>query len=171
MRLHNPANPEDLQRHLAAWRNQGLLHVLSVAALNMPDLSDWFPNDTPDRNKDVDAGSLYECLRALHKTPRDYGRTIGDFIATQDPSAPTAQAIAATLDRLAVLMSVKSNASLEPDHDLKVSLAAFPHLESLELQDSWTRLKPALVRSLPPTALLVDPAYARKRVKQARGTW
>ncbi len=171
MRLHSPATLEELHHNLGTWRNQGLLHVLSVAALNMPDLADWFPVDTPSQDKDEEACSLHECLRAFSKAPRDYARTISDFIATQDPATPTAQAIAATLDRLAILMSVKSNAPLEPDHDLQAALSAFPHLESLEPQDAWTRIKPALVRSLPPSLLLVDPACARKRVKQAKGTW
>lgn len=171
MRLHGPADLDALHRQLDAWRNQGLLHVLSVAAQHMPDLSDWFPTDTPDHNRDEDARSLRLCIAALGKTPRDYARTISDFIATQDPSTPTAQHIAGTLDRLAILMSVKSDAPLEPDHDLRAALRVFPHLESLEPQDAWARIKPALVRSLPPTALRVDPVCARKRVKHARGTW
>ena len=171
MRLHSPATPEDLQRHLSTWRHQGLVHVLSVAGLNMPDLADWFPVDTPSNDKDGGVSSLHECLRALSKAPRDYARTISDFIATQDPAAPTAQAIAATLDRLAILMSVKSNAHREPNHDLRAALLAFPHLESLEPQDAWARIKPALVRSLPPSLLRVDPACARKRVKHIKGTW
>lgn len=171
MRLHGPATLDELHRQLAAWRNQGLLHVLSVAAQHMPALSDWFPQDAPDHNKDVSACSLHECLRALHKDPRDYSRTIRDFILTQDPATPTAQAIAAVLDKLAVLMSVKSDAPLEPDHDLGAALAAFPHLESLEPQDAWTRIKPALVRSLPPSVMRVDPVCAKKRVRQAKGTW
>jgi hypothetical protein len=169
MRLHNPSTLEELHHNLGTWRNQGLLHVLSVAALNMPDLADWWP--VLDKNKDTDACSLHECLRALHTAPRDYSRTIRDFILTQDPATPTAQAIAATLDRLAILMSVKSNAAQEPDHDLEAALRAFPHLESLEPQDVWTRIKPALVRSLPPSVLRVDPVCAKKRAKQVKGTW
>ena len=171
LRLHSPADLDTLHHQLAAWRNQGLLHVLSVAAQHMPELSDWFPVDTPSQDKDEEACSLHECLRALSKAPRDYARIISDFIATQDPDTPTAQAIAATLDRLAILMSVKSNAHREPNHDLMAALLAFPHLESLEPQDAWARIKPALVRSLPPSLLRVDPACARKRVKHIKGTW
>jgi hypothetical protein len=172
MRLHSPATLADLHNHLKSWRNQGLLHVLSVAALNMPELSDWFPPDMCSLHDDnKDACSLHECLRALSKTPRDHARIIGDFIATQDPASPTSQHIALTLDRLAILMSVKSDASLESDHDLGAALQHFPHLESLEPQDVWTRIKPALVRSLPPSVLRVDPVCAKKRAKQVKGTW
>jgi hypothetical protein len=171
MRLHSPATPEDLRRHLATWRHQGLLHVLSVAALNMPDLADWFPVDTPSPDKIEEACSLHECLAALHKTPGDYARTIQDFIATQDPASATAQHIASTLDRLAVLMSVKSNASDEPGHDLAAALQALPRLDSLEPQDVWARIRPALELALPPSLLQLDPACAKKRVKHAQGTW
>jgi hypothetical protein len=172
MRLHSPANPEDLRRQLATWRHQGLVHVLSVAALNMPDLADWFPVDTPDRSTDEDARSLHHLLEQCKADPGKYESDIGLFIAALgDQKSPTAQAIATTLDRLAVLMSVKSNASDEPGHDLASCLQAFPRLDSLEPQDVWTRIKPALELALPPTLLQLDPACAKKRVKHAKGTW
>jgi hypothetical protein len=135
----------------------------------MPTLADWFP---PSENRDEDgAVSLLLALQALRAHPRDYARTIADFIDTQDPATPTAQAIATTLDRLAVLMSVRSDAATEPEHHLAPLLAAFPCLDALEPHDLWRRLKSALVRSLPPSLLRVDPACARKRVRQAPGTW
>lgn len=168
LRLHDPPDPEALQRLLGTWRNQGLIHVLSVAALHMPSLEDWFP---ACENTDKEARSLLLTLEALRAHPRDYARTIADFIDTQDPATPTAQAIATTLDRLAVLMSVRSDAATEPEHHLAPLLAAFPCLDALEPHDLWHRLKSALVRSLPPSLLRVDPACARKRVKQAPGTW
>ena len=171
MRLHSPATPEDLQRHLSTWRHQGLVHVLSVAGLNMPDLADWFPVDTPSNDKDGGGSSLHECLRALSKAPRDYARTISDFIATQDPASPAHQHIATTLDRLAILMSVRSNSSDEAGHDLASSLQAFPRLDCLEPQDVWISIKPALEAALPPSVLRLDPACAKKRVKHAKGSW
>lgn len=171
MRLHAPPTPQTLLLMLGSWRNQGLLHVLHVAALNMPTLQDWFPVDTPDTDKNVDAFSLLLCLETLNQRPREYAHALESFIATQDPDSPTAQAIASTLDRLAILMGVKSNACEEPDHDLPSSLAAFPHLDSLEPQDVWARIKPVLIRSCPPSLLRPDPSYAKKRVKQAKGTW
>ena len=171
MRLHDPATLEDLQAKLKTWRSQGLLHVLSVAALNMPTLAHWFPVDTPNPDKDMCACSLVYCLESLHTTPANYAHTIESFIDTQDPASPTAQAIAATIDRLAVLMGVKSNAELE--HDLSVSLAGFPQLDTIDIPDAWVLLKPALEQALPPSCLRVDPAWASKRAKLAvhKGTW
>lgn len=168
MRLHDPPDLAGLKQHLATWRNQGLLHVLSLAAMHMPDLADWFH---PPLDKDEEAHSLVLTLEALRMQPRDYAQTISDFIATQDPATPTAQAIATTLDRLAILMSVKSDADVEPQHDLAQALAAFPCLDALEPHDLWCRLQTDLVRSLPPSLLRVDPVCAKKRVRQARGTW
>jgi hypothetical protein len=171
MRLHSPPTPEALAAQLASWRNQGLLHVLHVAVLNMPTLTDWFPTDAPDPTRNRDAAALAYLL-GLPRTPgAGYQEAIARFIATQNPATPTAQAIATTLDRLAILMGVKSNAVEEPDHDLAACLAAFPHLDSLEPQDVWARIKPALIRACPPSLLLVDPFCAKKRVRQAKGTW
>jgi hypothetical protein len=130
----------------------------------MPEISDWSPVGTPDR-------SLSHCLAALHRTPGDYASTIQDFIATQDPASPASQHIASTLDRLAILMAVKSNSAEETGHDLAAALQAFPRLDSLEPQDVWARIGPALELALPPSLLQLDPSCAKKRVKHAHGTW
>ena len=169
LRLHNPQTLEDLQTHLKTWRSQGLLHVLGVAALNMPALTDWFP--APCEDKDDSTQSLLYCLETLSSRPLEYAHAIDSFIATQTPENPTAQSIATTLDRLAILMGVKSNATDELGHDLSAALSIFPHLDTLELQDAWSRIKPALENSLPPSLLRVDPAWGQKRAKQAKGTW
>jgi hypothetical protein len=171
MRLHAPPTPKDVLGHLATWRSQGLLHVLSVAALNMQELSDWFPTDTPNPARNKEADSLAHFVKALVKLPRDHAQTIEYFIAAQDPTSPVSQYIASTLDRLAILMSVKSNARDEVEHDLQLALEAFPRLDSLEPQDMWNRIKPALERAIPPSLLRLDPSCAKKRYKQARGTW
>ena len=171
LRLHDPQTLEDLQARLKTWRSQGLLHVLGVAALHMPDLADWFPVDTPSEDSDLCADSLLHCLEALRSKPANYAHTIGSFITTQTPETPTAQSIAVTLDRLAVLMGVRSNAVDEPGHDLASTLAGFPHLDVLEAQDAWISFKPALEDNLPPSILRVDPAWGQKRAKQAKGTW
>lgn len=161
------------------WRNQGLVHVLALAARHMPLLSDWFPPPLAlDPAKDTDAQALVYCLDQLNTSPRDYENTIHRFIAALgEQASPTAQAILTTLDRLAILMGVKSNAIDEPAHDLPAALATFPHLESMEPQDVWCRIKPALERALPPSLLRIEPASAcaRKRVKKIQatltGTW
>ena len=167
LRLHAPATLDGLRQRLPAWRSQGLLHVLAVAATHMPEPADWIPD------KDAAADSLGYCLEALRRSPREYAHTIESFIATQDlAGSPTAQAVAATLDRLAILMDVKSDAEDEAGHDLGAALAAFPKLDALPPGDAWWSIRPALERALPPSVLRLNPAWASKRAKTAfRGTW
>ena len=128
-------------------------------------------NLNPD--KDTAADSLGYCLQALLRAPREYAHAIESFIATQDlAGSPTAQAIAATLDRLAILMDVKSDAEDEAGHDLGAALEAFPKLDALPPGDAWWSIRPALERALPPSVLRLNPAWASKRAKTAfRGTW
>ena len=167
LRLHAPATLDGLRQRLPGWRAQGLLHVLAVAATHMPEPADWIPD------KDTAADSLGYCLQALLRAPREYAHTIESFIATQDlAGSPTAQAIAATLDRLAILMDVKSDAEDEAGHDLGAALGAFPKLDALPPGDAWWSIRPALERALPPSVLRLNPAWASKRAKTAfRGTW
>lgn len=175
MKLHNPAELEDLHHRLSAWRNEGLVHVLSVAALNMPDFLDWFPStecNPAAGHNNAETRSLIQCIDLLVKNPREHAQAIQLFIDSQDPATPTAQHIAGTLDRLAILMGVKSNATIEPDHDLAASLASFPRLDTLEPHDLWSRIKPALEKALPPSILRVDPnsSCVRKRVRKQPST-
>ena len=165
LRLHAPATLDGLRQRLPGWRAQGLLHVLAVAATHMPEPADWIP--------DTAADSLGYCLEALCRSPGEYAHAIESFIATQDlAGSPTAQAVAATLDRLAILMDVKSDAEDEAGHDLGAALAAFPKLDALPPGDAWWSIRPALERALPPSVLRLNPAWASKRAKTAfRGTW
>ena len=166
LRLHAPATRASLLTQLKTWRTSGLLHVLAVAAHNMPELADWFPSPAPA------CPPLAHCLALLNDRPRDHASTIQRFIDSQDQASPTSQAIATTLDRLAILMGVRSNAPTPAGHDLASALEAFPsHVEDLEPHAIWTALKPAIEQALPPSLLRLDPACARKRVKQAQGTW
>ena len=131
----------------------------------MPELADWVPSPAPA------CPPLAHCLALLSDRPRDHASTIQRFIDSQDQASPTSQAIATTLDRLAILMGVRSNAPTPSGHDLASALQAFPHIQDLEPHAIWTALKPAIEQALPPSLLSLDPACARKRVKQAQGTW
>lgn len=168
LRLHKPPSLAALCQHLSSWRNQGLLHVLSVAAHNMPELADWNLPGDPTKAQHV------RYLLA-HLRTDGYTQAIERFIATLDPASPNDQAFLAILDRLAILMGVKSNAHDETSHSLAQALASFPHLDALvpgSTADAYARLKPALESAMPPSILRVDPAIASKRAKQGiEGTW
>lgn len=141
-----------------AWREQGLLHVLTVVSAHMPcPVSDW--NNQP----------ASEALATLLKTlplARSYEaatRSIAHFIAHSHPN--DLAAVMHTLDTAAVLMRIKSNA---PHHDPKAhslgaALASFPTPEQCTLNPDllpklWASIKPAIERSLPPSLLLAPPA-------------
>lgn len=81
------------------------------------------------------------------------------------------QAFYGLLDRLAILMGVKSNAVSPEQHDLATTLAKFPRLELLPLTSAWASLKPVLEACIPPSFLRIDANLARKRAKQALGSW
>ena len=162
----------------SAWRNQGLLHVLAVAAVNMPALHDWFPDpgveDLPVGKDELAAKDGLANL--LHHLPhaRSESDAVGmleTFIATQRPAARTAQAIARTIDRLAILMRVKSNADHEPGHDLDACLDAFPPLENLDAPDIWARVKPALEQAIPPSILVLADCQCKKKTRVSAPSW
>lgn len=151
------------------WRSEGLVHVLSIAAMNMPTLADWFQTPTPDPATDDDARALAHFLDRINATPREYVQAIECFIATLNGSSSrTAQAIATTIDRLAILMNVKSDAIDESGHDLAAALASFPQDFELQHTATWTRIKAALEQSMPPSILRVDPEASclKKRVRK-----
>ena len=169
LRLHQPPSLAALCQHLLAWRTQGLLHVLTVAVHNMPELADWH---LPLGN---DPAKAQHIRFLLSHFLTDGVQAIERYIAACDPNSPTDQAFLAILDRLAILMGVKSNAKDETGHSLAQALASFPHLDLLvpaSTVEAWSRLKPALELAIPPSLLRVDPAIARKRAKQGiEGTW
>lgn len=163
---------------VATWRNQGLVHVLAVAALHMPALADWFPqpNSTQEPQEDdetrpAESSAVTRGLVSLlHNLPdarseAQAAAILADFIHSQKPhvATPTAQAIARTIDRLAVLMRVKSNAHDEAGHDLDACLDAFPPLENLDAPDIWARIKPALEAAIPPSVLALAGCHCKKK--------
>jgi hypothetical protein len=195
LRLQDPPTLALLkQEYLPRWREQGLLHVLSVAAYNMPDLVDWglsshhplnTGNDAPitsHRTTEHRNGSIRVFARPSQNSAvqtllteffTDGTDSIKAFIQSQDMDQPHHQAFLAQLDRLAILMNVKSNANYPTDHDLSIALGALSPLDSLPLTAAWGNLKPALELAMPPSILLIDPILAKKRLKQGsdKGSW
>lgn len=149
------ASIEGAQRELLVWRTRGLLYPLVVAARRMPCARDWL---SPDLLHEASARGLQACLEALHsaRTLDDALDAVRAFAASQDLGQASARAVARLLDRLAVLMRVKSNAEGQLDHDLDRVLSAFPDLGRMDAPDIWATVKPALERAMPPTLLCVD---------------
>lgn len=159
-----PSLSHFLANTLPKWREQGLLHVLALAAVNMPSPElDWRIDDA-----DYQA-SLRDLLRAL-PLARSYDAAadcLSAFISRQTQfimhQGEAAAQMAATLDRLAVLMRVKSNADAAADHSLDASLETFVRVDPAEpLADAvprlWAAIKPSLELALPPSLLIPPPA-------------
>lgn len=163
---------------VSTWRNQGLVHVLALAAAHMPALTDWFPQpalaaDVPHDEPPAESSAVAQGLVALlqdlpgARSEEETAGILKAFIESQRPhvATPTAQAIARTIDRLAVLMRVKSNARGEPGHDLDACLDAFPPLENLDVPDIWARIKPALEQAIPPSILALGDCHCKKKAR------
>ena len=141
-----------------AWREQGLLHVLTTITANMPcPIFNWSQPKT--------AEPLATLLKTL-PLARSYEaatKSIAHFISHSHPDHITA-AISHTLDTAAVLMRIKSDAPLSNPkaHSLDESLSSFPRPEQCTLDPDllpqlWASIKPAIERSLPPSWLLAQP--------------
>jgi hypothetical protein len=140
----------------------------------MPTLADWFPEPAALAEPSAVTTGLATLLRDLphSRSESDATGIIEDFIASQDPASPTAQSIARTIDRLAILMRVKSNAVDEADHALDACLDAFPSLENLDAPDVWARIRPALEHAIPPSILALADCQGKKKTRvSAAPSW
>jgi hypothetical protein len=146
---------EFAHQELASWRRRGLFYPLLVAAHRMPAASDWLPAPLLS---EPSAQGLGRFLSAVHACQGvDACAThIEDFIASQDPSEASARAVMRVLDRLAVLMRVKSDAAAREDHLLDRCLRAFPRLDAMDAPEVWAHVKPALEAAMPPSVLCAD---------------
>jgi len=159
LRLHDPPTVEDLFERLRSWRDTGLVHVLMVAAHNMPVLASWGLEESP---------STLHIQRLLRTIFAEKLAAIELYVASASPA--TDQHFLTLLDKLAALMRVKSDA--EEEHDLSVTLAnAFPEDENPSISQQWGSLRHNLERSMPPSLLILDPIVEAKRAKLHAGTW
>jgi hypothetical protein len=162
--------PSSTLTHIATelfprWREQGLFHVLTLAAVHMPapDL-DWGLADGPH------ADGLATLLKTL-PLARSYdaaARSITAFIHTQQAHTPDARHVACVVDALATLMRVKSNApyATPGQHCLDAALASFPPPDRCTIDADhipllWSTIKPTIERALPPSLLLLPPPPER----------
>ena len=141
------------------WRDTGLFFPLAVAAQHMPTLFYWLPpevHDTPLAHR------FARCLDLVGLARN--GSDLLDALAAVWPAdqSGAAHLLAGTLDRIAILMRVKSNGrSADPcDMRLDPALAAFPRSFGASMHESnhaaWRALGAAIEDSLPPSLLLAS---------------
>ncbi len=192
--MHFPAASEyevDICRHMMAveglsydqwlarffrWRSSGLYYPLAVAARRMAKPDQW-PLPQQLAAAPV-ARALFATLACL-STPRpqeEHARSLAALAAAwEEDSTGAAHALAGTLDRLAVLMRVKSNGRRERplDFSLDDALDAFPALQAVAAAASsrcadcttWRSIKHAVEDVFPPSTLCAPLTRPR------RSTW
>jgi hypothetical protein len=166
-------------RDFPAWRAGGLYHPLVLAARSMPALDQWLPAEAHGSTLGL---ALTACLLLL---PRTAMQTQGGVVvsalqgladAWNRDESPARYHLTGLLDRLAVLMGVKSNGRrIDPDDfRLLPALASFPAFftgdgAGADMHDNnfraWRALRNAVEDTFPPS-LLCGPL-----VRPRRATW
>jgi hypothetical protein len=152
------------------WRSHGLYYPMAVAARRMASPSQWLP---PLLAAVPTAQTFFAALRSFAEPQRpEHAQALEALVdAWEKDRTGAAHALAATLDRLAVLMRIKSNGTQgDPlDFDLDKALAAFPDYNALDFYDgnfaAWYTLKRAAEDTFPPCTLCAPLARPR------RSTW
>ena len=156
-------------RDFPRWRDGGLFFPLVLAARHMPTLSHWLPQEV---HATPLACSLARCLATLPH-PATFCSADIDALAAAwaDDRSGAAHLLGSTLDRIAVLMRVKSNGRVADPRDMRLdpALAAFPRSFGPSMHESnhaaWRGLASAIADALPPSLL------SAPLVRPKRPTW
>jgi hypothetical protein len=153
MRIGMASTQDEFKQTMDSWKDKGLLYVLAMGAEYMGDLVCWMP---PEHHTENSAGGLATVLGRLKqaRSQLEVQNALEDFVASQDSREQSCMYGARMLDRLAILMGVKSNAGASKDHDLCVSLSRFPRFDQKPAVHIWQGIKPALESCMPPSLLL-----------------
>ena len=102
------------------WRMQGLYYPLGLASLYMPSLHSWLPAEVHDTSV---AMAFHDCLESMRYPGQDHADALAALAkAWANDTTGAAEALSGKLDRLAILMGVKSNGK---QYDLATALAKF----------------------------------------------
>jgi len=163
------------------WRSAGLYYPLAVAARRMASPEQW-PISSQLASTPVYT-AFFEALKSLSapKSQAEHFQALATLVSTwEEDNTGATHALAGTLDRLAVLMRVKSNGRRENplDFSLDDALDAFPVLDSNGLSSAnsmfpsrcadystWRSLKAAVEDVFPPSTLCAPLTRPR------RSTW
>ena len=143
------------------WRSHGLTLPLLLACDRMPHILDWVPEELSNEASAKSFSTLILSMNHAH-SPDDVKSILMD-LSDQDINEASGQRIAQLLDRVAILMRVKSNGW--ETYDLNTSLQSFPDLQTADLPDIWSNIKNAIECSFPPSLL------ATLVTRPLRDTW
>lgn len=164
---------EDWQVSFPQWRTLGLYYPLALASIYMPNLSCWLPCDVHATKVGM---SLQDCLRSFKYPAEDHSQALAKLAQDwKDDMTGTSDVLAGILDRLAILMRVKSNGA--PSFALDEALEAFAKAtpvaeqgqppETIHAQNyaAWHPMKRSIETTFPPSLLAVP------LVRPKRETW
>ena len=159
LRLNPGGTLADFRGDFEHWRDRGLLHCLLVAARFMPTLNDWLAVE-----EHREAAWWGEMLTELNgaKSMDDVEAAVRDIGLAFGEGSLAGTHLAAVLDRIGVLMRVKSNSTGRLFDDCLESWKLGGHSRPHQI---WARAKHQLESSLPPS-LLCPRLFGAKR-----GSW
>lgn len=155
-----------------AWRKKGLYYCIGLASMYMPHLADWLPEEAHESKV---AMSFDACLYRLRVPGQDHSAAL--FRLAEDWAADrtgAAEVLSGKLDRLAILMGVKSNGSpFELAGALRKFAEQFPTSElgapatetHRQNYAAWHCVKAAVEETFPPSLL------SAPLVRPKRDTW
>lgn len=154
------------------WREAGLYYPLVLASIHMPTLGFWVPAQV---HHTYVAASFLDCLESLRNPAADHTDLLSQLArAWEADTTGTADVISGILDRLAVLMGVKSNGPnfclADALRDFSGSIPASDHGDpsaDMHAQNyrAWHSIRQRVESAFPPSLL------ALPLVKPKRDTW
>jgi hypothetical protein len=148
------------------WRELGLYYPMILAGMYMPGQGHWLPVEA---HRTQLATSFAHCLNALADPEEDHQLPLRELESDwESDDTGTAHVLASTIDRLAVLMRVKSNGR-PGSFGLADALASFPRSfgpDGASMHESnyhaWLGLKSAVESAFPPSLLCTPLVRPRK---------
>jgi hypothetical protein len=166
-----PASFGEFQDQFTNWRRAGLYHGLCLAARNMPKAEQWVPKAHLH-----EAGDWQDLLDEFNEYSFCTKHRMADFCERlMDRSPALSNHVCSMLDRVAILMRVKSNPSHPTPLSASTCLDDYLPMLQLPIDESspythclatWGRLRQVLEEAVPPS-LLCPSLYPPSN----RGAW
>jgi hypothetical protein len=161
-----PASYDEFKTEFLGWRDAGMYHPACLAAQHMPLAENWVPSEFLHESHD-----WQEWLDEFNTSGFCTGHRLAGFCERlADRSPEFNNHICSVLDRVAILMRVKSNHVPSNEHGKTPTLddvlpnlqfesdPQSPYTHSLKM---WGTLKPTLEASLPPSLMCQSLSFFR----------
>jgi hypothetical protein len=148
------------------WREMGLFFPMVLAAQHMPSVSHWLPPEVHDTPL---ARAFSRCLPTISHPETCCVSDLDALpVAWAADQSGAAHLLGGTLDRIAILMRIKSNGRLADPCDMRLDTAldAFPRSFGASMHEAnyntWRMIVSAIEDVMPPSLLLASLVRPRK---------